>query len=91
MITGSWISQMVYVAAMLGLAVRLAGGPKTADDLAQDTGTHARSLYRLLSALACVGVFSEDAHQPASARSASSSAETSSGHCRTGSGAHSNP
>jgi len=60
MITGYWVSQMVYVAAKLGLADRLAGGPRTAEELAQDTGTHARSLYRLLRALASVGVFSED-------------------------------
>lgn len=60
MITGYWISQIVYVAARLGLADRLAEGPKTAEELARMTGTHARSLYRLLSALASVGVFSED-------------------------------
>lgn len=60
MITGYWISQMVHVAARLGLADRLADGPKTAEELARMTGTHARSLYRLLRALASVGVFSED-------------------------------
>src|SRR5579883_325184 len=60
MITGYWISQMVYVAARLGLADRLAEGPRTAEELARTTGTHARSLYRLLRALASVGVFSED-------------------------------
>src|SRR4051794_74824 len=59
MITGYWVSQMVHVAARLGLADRLADGPRTADELAQATGTHARSLYRLLRALASVGVFSE--------------------------------
>jgi hypothetical protein len=59
MITGYWVSQMVHVAAKLGLADRLVDGPKTADELAQATGTHARSLYRLLRALASVGVFSE--------------------------------
>jgi hypothetical protein len=32
MITGFWTSQMGYVAAKLGLANRLAGGPKTADE-----------------------------------------------------------
>ena len=57
MITGYWVSQMVYVAAKLGLADLLAGGPRTADELAQATGTHSRSLYRLLRALASVGVF----------------------------------
>jgi hypothetical protein len=59
MITGYWVSQMVHVAAKLGLADRLNDGPKTADELALATGTHARSLYRLLRALASIGVFSE--------------------------------
>src|SRR5438874_11823062 len=60
MITGNWISQAIYVAAKLGIADRLADGPRTAEELAQTTGTHPRSLYRLLRALASVGVFSED-------------------------------
>jgi hypothetical protein len=60
MITGCWVSQMIHVAARLGLADRLAGPPATAQELARDTGTHARSLYRLLRALASLGVFSED-------------------------------
>ena len=60
MITGSWISQMVYVAAKLGLADLMAGGPKSAVELAAATGTHARSLYRLLRALGGVGVVTED-------------------------------
>jgi hypothetical protein len=60
MISGYWVSQMVHVAARLGLADRLADGPKTADELAALTQTHARTLYRLLRALASVGIFSED-------------------------------
>jgi hypothetical protein len=59
-ITGYWVSQMVHAAAKLGLADRLAPGPRSADELAAATGTHPRSLYRLLRALASVGVFSED-------------------------------
>lgn len=60
MITGYWISQMVYVAARLELADRLQSGPRTAEQLAPATGTHAPSLYRLLRALAGVGVLVED-------------------------------
>jgi hypothetical protein len=60
MITGAWISQMVYVAAKLKLADRLTEAPKTAEELALGTSTDARSLYRLLRALASVGVFAED-------------------------------
>ena len=60
MIVGSWITQAVYVAAELGIADRLAAGPRSADDLARELGAHAGSLYRLLRALGSVGIFSED-------------------------------
>lgn len=59
MLTGYWISQSLYVAAKLGLADLLVNGARTADDLAKATSTHAPSLYRLLRALASVGVFVE--------------------------------
>jgi hypothetical protein len=61
MITGYWLAQAVYAAAKLEIADRLADGPRTADELATLTGAHDRSLYRLLRALASVGVFAEDA------------------------------
>jgi hypothetical protein len=60
MITGYWTTQMVYVAAKLKLADLVAAGPKTAEELAKPTGTHAPSLYRLLRGLASMGVFVED-------------------------------
>ena len=53
----------LYVAAKLGLADLLKNGPRTADDLASATQTHPRSLYRLLRALASVGVFAADDRQ----------------------------
>jgi hypothetical protein len=59
MIAGFCTTQMIYAAAKLGLADRLAHGPRTADELAADTGTHPRSLYRLLRALAGAGIFAE--------------------------------
>jgi len=61
MLTGYWVSQMIYVAAKLDLAGLLRDGPRTADDLAQATGMHARSLYRLLRGLAGLGIFAETA------------------------------
>jgi hypothetical protein len=61
MVTGYWLSQAVYVAAKLGLADLLKDGPRSAADLASATGTHARSLYRLLRALAGSGLFTQDA------------------------------
>jgi len=60
MISGFWISRAVYIAAKLGLADHLHGGHKTSAELADITGTHAPSLYRILRALASVGVFVED-------------------------------
>jgi hypothetical protein len=50
----------VSVAAKLRIADKLADGPKSADELATETKTHAGHLYRLLRTLASVGVFSED-------------------------------
>jgi hypothetical protein len=60
MLTGYRLSQALYVAARLGLPDLLTDGPRTADDLAALTQSHRRSLYRLLRALASVGVFAED-------------------------------
>ena len=60
MICGYWQSQCVYVAAKLGIADLLTDGPLSAEDLAGKTGTHPLSLYRLLRALASVGVFAEE-------------------------------
>src|ERR1043165_4393937 len=59
MVLGCLVSQAVSVAAKLGVADLLAGGPKGAGELAEATGAHARSLYRLLRTLASVGVFRE--------------------------------
>ncbi len=61
MIQGFWVSRAIYVAAELRLADFVEEGPKTAEALAEATDTHAPSLYRVLRALASVGVFSEDA------------------------------
>lgn len=61
MFGGSWITQGISVAAELGIADLLAGGPRTVTELAEETNTHGESLYRLLRALAGVGVFAQDA------------------------------
>lgn len=58
-IAGFWISRAVQVAAKLGLADLVAQEPQTVEELAAATETHAPSLYRLLRALASVGVFME--------------------------------
>jgi hypothetical protein len=61
MVSGYWISQAIYVAAELRIADCLGDSAMTATELAGRTGAHARSLYRLLRALASAGVFVEDA------------------------------
>jgi hypothetical protein len=60
MIQGFQVSQMICVAAKLGIADLLVDGAKSSADLASTTGTHAPSLYRLLRALAGMGIFAED-------------------------------
>lgn len=61
MISGYWISQAIYVAAKLELAEKLADSSKTAEALAAETQTNAGALFRLLRALASVGVFTQQA------------------------------
>jgi alkyl hydroperoxide reductase subunit AhpC/SAM-dependent methyltransferase len=58
--TAHWVSQIIHVAAKLELADLLDGKPKSADELAGPTGTHAPSLYRLMRTLANFGLLSED-------------------------------
>jgi hypothetical protein len=60
MATACWTSRLLYVAAKLGLADRLAEGPQTAVALAGPTGTHAPSLARMMRALTGLGVLTED-------------------------------
>lgn len=60
MLTGFWMSQAIYVAAKLGIADLVKDGPRASDALAQATGAHAPSLYRLLRMLASAGIFAED-------------------------------
>ena len=61
LISGFWISRAIYVIAKLGIADHLADGPKTAEEIAAATGTHAGALYRIFRALSSVGVLTEDA------------------------------
>ncbi len=56
---GTMSTQMVYAAAKLGIADLLENGPKSADDIAKATESNPDAIYRLLRALASVGVFKE--------------------------------
>ena len=58
-IVEKWVSKPIYVAAELGIADMLAEGPKSIQDLAIESKTHSDSLYRMMRALASVGIFSE--------------------------------
>jgi hypothetical protein len=60
MTNGYQVSQAIHVVATLGIADLLKDGPRSADDLAEATGTHALALYRILRALASVGIFAEE-------------------------------
>ena len=53
------IARAIQVAALYGVADHLQDGPKSAVELAKLTQTHPDALYRLLRALATVGVFEE--------------------------------
>lgn len=57
--SGYQLSQALHVAARLDIADRLAGGPQSSDELAAVTDTDPDALYRLLRALAAVGVLHE--------------------------------
>jgi len=57
--SGYWISQSLSVAAALGIADALKDGPRSIDELAEMTNTHGPTLFRLMRALASVGVFTQ--------------------------------
>jgi SAM-dependent methyltransferase len=59
MLAGYWISQAVHVAAELGIADLLTAGARGVNDLAAKTGADCDALYRVLRALASVGIFEE--------------------------------
>jgi hypothetical protein len=61
LIMGFRASQMIHVAAKLGLADQLESGPQTAEVLARAVRAAPRPLYRLLRALASIGIFAERA------------------------------
>lgn len=60
MIHGFCVSRAICVVAKLGIPDLLKHGPLNSEDLALAVGAHAPSLYRILRALASVGVFTED-------------------------------
>lgn len=56
-----WMSRALYVTTKIGIPDLLKSGPQTTEELAASTQMHAPSLYRLLRALASVGIFKSEA------------------------------
>jgi hypothetical protein len=59
LINGFQVSQAIHVAATLGIADLLMDGSRSSDELAASTKSHPDALFRLLRALATVGVLIE--------------------------------
>jgi hypothetical protein len=55
------VSRLIHLTATLKLPDHLAEGPRTAEELAPLTATHAPTLYRVMRTLASLGFFTEDA------------------------------
>ena len=60
MIRGYWQTEAIYVAAELGVANILEAGPRTPAQIAEACGAEVDPLYRVLRALASIGIFAED-------------------------------
>ncbi|NEA58547.1 methyltransferase [Streptomyces sp. SID13666] len=59
-LTGSWVAQACYTAAVLGISDVLAEGPKAAAEIAAECNAHPDGVHRILRALASVGIFEQD-------------------------------
>ena len=60
LITGFWSACAVAVAARMGIADQLTDGSRSASEIAQSIGADPPALYRLLRALASIGVLTLD-------------------------------
>ncbi len=61
MIMAQFLSRLIHLTATLKISDCLAEAPKTAEEIASVTSTHAPTLYRVLRTLSSVGFFTEDA------------------------------
>lgn len=71
MINGYWVTGSICAAARLGVAAKVGDGPRPIAELARDVGADEGALYRLMRALASLGIFAEGpsrsfAHTPLS-------------------------
>ncbi|HEY0543965.1 MAG TPA: methyltransferase [Pyrinomonadaceae bacterium] len=63
LLCGFWVSQSIYVAAKIGVADLLAGGPQSCEHLAERAGVEVGALYRVMRTLASYGLFEESEPQ----------------------------
>ena len=63
MIVGKWISQAVGTVVEIGVPDQLGTRTRSCSDLARESGVSEDGLYRLLRALASVGLFTESANR----------------------------
>jgi hypothetical protein len=54
--TGAWVTQTIYVATKLGIPDELANGALHADEVARRVGTNPDATFRIMRALAALGV-----------------------------------
>ncbi|MCP3916576.1 MAG: methyltransferase [bacterium] len=59
LMSGAWVAQSIYVAAKLRIADALASGPAPVDEVAERVGAQPAALFRLMRALASLGVLRE--------------------------------
>ena len=59
LLNGAHVAGAVSCLAELGIPDLLEAGPRSAEELAAQTGTNPQALYRLMRATACVGVLAE--------------------------------
>ena len=59
--SGAWVTQMIHVAAELGVADHLASGERPVEELAEACSAATDGLFRLLRGLASLGIFQETA------------------------------
>src|SRR4051812_35564215 len=58
-IRGFWVSQVIHTVARLGVADRLARGPRSSDEVAREGDAHPDGLYRLLRGAISAGLVHE--------------------------------
>jgi hypothetical protein len=56
LITGCWSAQVIHAAVTLGIADRFGAGPMSGAEVAHAAGTHPRATFRLLRAMAALGL-----------------------------------